>query len=72
MSVDRPPAADKPWPKEGDRVRLIGLDGPTGPFGTVERTLGGHARGMVRVRWHDTGARRRTLHAVGSLEVVNG
>ena len=38
----------------GDRVRLIGLDGPEGPLGTVCRVLGGNAHGMVRVRWHDT------------------
>ena len=54
----------------GDRVRLIGIDGPEGPVGEVLKVLGGNARGMVRVRWLDPIPRQR-LHAAASLEVVD-
>ena len=53
----------------GDRVRLIGLDGPGNTVGEVVKVLGGLARGMVRVRWMEPIPRTR-LHAVASLEVV--
>ena len=62
----------------GARVRLAGLvalerkggahDHPT--EGTVERLLGGGARGMVRVCWHEAGGDIRRLHAAGILEVM--
>ena len=53
----------------GDRVRLIGLDGPQGTVGEVVKVLKGNAIGMVRVRWMDPIPRTR-LHAAACLEVV--
>ena len=53
----------------GDRVRLIGLDGPQGTVGEVVKVLTGMGRGMVRVRWMDPIPRTR-LHAAACLEVV--
>ena len=54
----------------GDRVRLIGIDGPYGSVGEVVKVLAGNARGMVRVRWMDPIPRMK-LHAAASLEVVD-
>ena len=55
----------------GDRVRLIGLDGPYGSVGEVIKVFGRQRRGMVRVRWMDPIPRKQS-HAAASLEVVDG